>query len=97
MKLWAKQNVVTDLTSIKIKLKTKIVTVQEIAEQWQPQEESRRVSQEYPSESLQRPDWHMALPDLSLLAEGGKLSSSTQPEAQPAVSHPFWTTTNTLI
>lgn len=65
------------------------MTVQEIAEQWQPQEESRRVSQEYHSESLQRPDRHMALPDLSLLAEGGKLSSSTQPGAQPAVSHPF--------
>ena len=39
----------------------------------------------------------MALPDPSLLAEGGKLASSTQPGAEPAVSHPFWMTTNTLI
>lgn len=59
----------------------------------------RRKAGEYHKgpESLQRPDRHMAPPDPSLLAEGGKLSSSAQAGAQPAVSHPFWTTTNTLI
>lgn len=34
---------------------------------------------------------------IPLSTEGGKLTSSTHPGDQPAVSHPFWMTANTLI